>query len=152
MNTTPNPQEEDVAANSIDENDHRPKPRTIYVNTRPYEVVSNNVTFEEFVALAYPDPRRGTDLAFTIAYSRGHRRSRRWVPSSGRLRRDQEREHRKRSRAEAAKHRNRVSAGVVKLQNTPDVGGGVPRAAVVIHQRRTCPSLSSLFSTNVIGE
>lgn len=71
MSSTPNPQEEDLAANSIDENGHRPNPRTIYVNTRPHEVESNKVTFEELVTLAYPDPSPGTDLTFTITYSRG---------------------------------------------------------------------------------
>lgn len=50
-----------------------PKTVTIFVNTRPHEVEKKDeISFEEVVALAYPDTPPGGDVAYSVLYERGH--------------------------------------------------------------------------------
>lgn len=45
---------------------------TIIVNTRPYEVTTKEISFEEVVALAYNNsPPTGENVIITVTYSRG---------------------------------------------------------------------------------
>lgn len=45
---------------------------TIYVNTVPHRVEKDEISFEEVVALAFPEPPAGGNLGFTVLYQRGH--------------------------------------------------------------------------------
>jgi hypothetical protein len=50
-----------------------PKTVTIFINTRPYEVEKKDlVSFEEVVALAYPDTPPGGNVGYSVLYESGH--------------------------------------------------------------------------------
>ena len=49
-----------------------PKTVTIIVNTRDQIVEKGKITFDSVVALAFPDPPTGENVAFTVLYRRGH--------------------------------------------------------------------------------
>lgn len=49
-----------------------PKPVTIIINTRRYEVRKTILSFEELAQLAYPDSPGGENVSFTITYRKGH--------------------------------------------------------------------------------
>lgn len=54
-------------------NEKDPKTVTIYVNTRPHEwEKKDDLSFEEVVALAFPDIPIGGNFAFAVMYERGH--------------------------------------------------------------------------------
>lgn len=48
--------------------------KTIYVNTREYEVSGNKITYEELIPLAYPGEPVTPEMTFTITYTRGPER------------------------------------------------------------------------------
>ena len=48
------------------------KPVTIYINTRPFSFDANEITFEQVVALAFPDAPQGENVSFSVLYHRGH--------------------------------------------------------------------------------
>jgi len=51
----------------------RPKPVTIIVNTVKHTIEKNEeISFEELVALAYPDGPTGPQVGYTVMYQRGH--------------------------------------------------------------------------------
>lgn len=50
--------------------EHGPKPVTIIVNTRSYPWESKEISYEQVVAIAYPDSAGSPDT-FTVQYSRG---------------------------------------------------------------------------------
>ena len=54
--------------------EHRPeKEITIYVNSRALQVPAKEVlTFDEVVALAFPNPDKGPNIVYTVTYRRGH--------------------------------------------------------------------------------
>jgi transcription antitermination factor NusG len=45
---------------------------TIVVNGRPREWYENEISFEQVVALAYPDPPQGRNIEYTVSYRRAH--------------------------------------------------------------------------------
>jgi hypothetical protein len=45
---------------------------TIVVNGRPREWYENEISFEQVVALAYPDPPQGGNIEYTVSYRRAH--------------------------------------------------------------------------------
>ena len=45
---------------------------TITVNTKPFEVAKEEISFEEVVALAFGAVPVGENVAFTVTYRRGH--------------------------------------------------------------------------------
>ncbi len=50
-----------------------PKTVTIFVNTRPHEVEKKDlISFEEVVAIAYPDTPPGGNIGYSVLYERGH--------------------------------------------------------------------------------
>ncbi len=51
---------------------NRRKLVTIYVNTRPHEVVKDEISFDEVVKLAYPSTPPGGNIAYSVMYERGH--------------------------------------------------------------------------------
>lgn len=56
-----------------DEQDHKkPKPVTIIINTRSYEVPKDDLSFEELAQLAYPNSPGGENVSFSIDYHKGH--------------------------------------------------------------------------------
>ena len=44
---------------------------TIIVNGRPREVDKTELSFEDIVRLAFPNPRSGPDFEYTVTYSKG---------------------------------------------------------------------------------
>lgn len=45
---------------------------TIYVNSRPVQVhAKDELTFDEVVALAFPNPEKGPNIVYTVTYRRG---------------------------------------------------------------------------------
>lgn len=44
---------------------------TITVNTKPFEVTKEEISFEEVVALAFGSVPAGENVAFTVTYRRG---------------------------------------------------------------------------------
>ena len=53
--------------------EERPKTVTIVVNGRPREVPKNDdLTFEEVISLAFPNPPTGDGIQYTVQYTRGH--------------------------------------------------------------------------------
>ncbi len=50
---------------------HGPKPVTIIVNGEPHEVPKDEVTFDEVVALAYPDGPQGPNIIYSVTYRKG---------------------------------------------------------------------------------
>jgi len=62
--------------NNVGNNDHGPghdpQTVTIVVNGRPKTVPKNDdLTFEEVVALAFPNPPTGDGIQYTVQYTRG---------------------------------------------------------------------------------
>lgn len=56
-----------------DDRDNDPATVTIIVNTRKHSVERNKeISFEEVVALAYPNPPTGENVGFTVMYQRAH--------------------------------------------------------------------------------
>jgi len=49
-----------------------PKTVTIYVNTRPYTVDKDEISFEEVTKLAYPTTTPGANIGYTVTYQRAH--------------------------------------------------------------------------------
>jgi hypothetical protein len=50
-----------------------PKTVTIFVNTRPHEVEKNDtISFEELVAIAFPEAPDGDNIGYSVMYQRGH--------------------------------------------------------------------------------
>lgn len=47
------------------------KAQTIYVNGRPKEVTSKELTYLEVIRLAYENPPEGDNVLFTITYRKG---------------------------------------------------------------------------------
>jgi hypothetical protein len=48
------------------------KEYTIYVNSRAVQVPArDSLTFDEVVALAFPDPAKGPNIVYTVTYRRG---------------------------------------------------------------------------------
>lgn len=47
------------------------KTTTIIVNAQNKEVTSKEITFEQLVALAYPEPPTGENVSITVTYRRG---------------------------------------------------------------------------------
>lgn len=45
---------------------------TITVNTKPFEVAKEEISFEEVVALAFGSVPSSENVAFTVTYRRGH--------------------------------------------------------------------------------
>jgi Multiubiquitin len=45
---------------------------SIVINTKPFEVAKEEITFEEIVALAFGPTPPGDNVAFTVTYRRGH--------------------------------------------------------------------------------
>jgi len=45
---------------------------SITVNTKPFEVAKEEISFEEIVALAFGPAPAGDNVAFTVTYRRGH--------------------------------------------------------------------------------
>ncbi|WP_165490195.1 multiubiquitin domain-containing protein [Propioniciclava sinopodophylli] len=45
---------------------------TVIVNTRPRTWTNNKISYEQVVALAYPDDTPNPDITYTVRYSRGH--------------------------------------------------------------------------------
>jgi hypothetical protein len=45
---------------------------TIVVNGRPREWSENEISFEQVVALAYPNPPQGSNIEYTVSYRRAH--------------------------------------------------------------------------------
>jgi hypothetical protein len=52
-------------------NDHKNKTVTIIVNGRPRDVEKDQLTFDDVVRLAYPDPPTGDNIVITVTYSKG---------------------------------------------------------------------------------
>jgi hypothetical protein len=48
------------------------KPITIIVNGRPKTVTSRELTFEQIVNLAFPNPPSGPNVVFTVTYHNAH--------------------------------------------------------------------------------
>lgn len=48
------------------------KTATIVVNGRSREWTAKEISFEELVALAYPNPPQGGNIAYTVSYRRAH--------------------------------------------------------------------------------
>jgi hypothetical protein len=48
------------------------KADTIVVNGRPREWDEEEISFEQVVALAYPNPVQGGNIEYTISYRRAH--------------------------------------------------------------------------------
>jgi hypothetical protein len=51
---------------------HDKKEATIIINGTQLEVQKEEITFEELVVLAFPNPPTGENILFTIQYRRGH--------------------------------------------------------------------------------
>lgn len=47
-------------------------PVTFIVNAREHTASAKTLTFEEVVALAFPDTPSGPNVVFTVSYRRGH--------------------------------------------------------------------------------
>lgn len=45
---------------------------TIIVNGRPRQVDKTELSFEDIVRLAFPNPHFGPDYEYTVTYSKGH--------------------------------------------------------------------------------
>lgn len=45
---------------------------TIIVNGRPRVVEKAELSFDDIVRLAFPDPKPGPDFEYTVTYSKGH--------------------------------------------------------------------------------
>jgi hypothetical protein len=45
---------------------------TVIVNGRPREVMKDELTFREIVALAFDNPPFGENIVYTVTYKRGH--------------------------------------------------------------------------------
>ncbi len=45
---------------------------TIIVNGRPRQVEKGELSFEDIVRLAFPNPHFGPDYEYTVTYSKGH--------------------------------------------------------------------------------
>src|SRR5690348_15370316 len=45
---------------------------TIIINAREHTTTSKELTFDQIVALAFPNPPSGENVLFTITYRRGH--------------------------------------------------------------------------------
>jgi hypothetical protein len=45
---------------------------SITINTKPFEVAKEEITFEEIVTLAFGPTPPGDSVAFTVTYRRGH--------------------------------------------------------------------------------
>lgn len=61
-------------ATNIPEEGARPRGRkleTIYINTRPHEVESGLITFEQVVELAYPTAPYGDNTGYSVMYEYG---------------------------------------------------------------------------------
>lgn len=52
--------------------DRNPKPTTIYINTRPHQWNTKQISFEQLVELAYPGQPPSEQITYTVQYSRGH--------------------------------------------------------------------------------
>jgi hypothetical protein len=50
---------------------HGPKPVTIIVNGEPHQVPKDVITFNEVVALAYPDQPQGPNIIYSVTYRKG---------------------------------------------------------------------------------
>jgi len=50
------------------ENEHE---TTIIVNGRQKQVTTRDLTFDQVVALAFPNPQTGPDILYTVTYKRG---------------------------------------------------------------------------------
>ncbi len=48
-----------------------PRTYTIYVNAQPKVVATKTVTYEQIVALAFPNPPTGPNVRFTVGYEDG---------------------------------------------------------------------------------
>lgn len=55
-----------------EKHDKGPKLLTIIINTRPYEVHKDNLSFEELAQLAFPNSPGGENVSFTVTYRNGH--------------------------------------------------------------------------------
>jgi ABC-type sulfate transport system substrate-binding protein len=56
-----------------EQSDKHQKTVTIIVNGRPREVLKNeDLTFDEVVSLAFPNPPMGDGIQYTVQYTRGH--------------------------------------------------------------------------------
>ncbi|MDD5537429.1 MAG: multiubiquitin domain-containing protein [Candidatus Omnitrophica bacterium] len=45
---------------------------TIIVNARPETVVKDDISYDEVIALAFPNPPTGDNVSFVVMYRRGH--------------------------------------------------------------------------------
>ena len=45
---------------------------TIIINARPEMVVKDDISYDEVVALAFPNPPTGDNVLFVVMYRRGH--------------------------------------------------------------------------------
>lgn len=50
---------------------HSPKPVTIIVNGERHEVAKDEISFNEVVALAYPDQPPGPNIIYSVTYRKG---------------------------------------------------------------------------------
>jgi Multiubiquitin len=48
------------------------EPITIYVNTRAHRFERDRISFEEVVALAFPEVPSGENVSYSVLYHRGH--------------------------------------------------------------------------------
>lgn len=48
------------------------KADTIVVNGRPHEWDEKEISFEQMVGFAYPNPPQGGNIEYTVSYRRGH--------------------------------------------------------------------------------
>ncbi|MEV7398624.1 multiubiquitin domain-containing protein [Aeromicrobium sp. NPDC092404] len=53
-------------------NQQEKKVETIVVNGRPQNWAEKEITFDQLVALAYPNPPQGGNIEYTISYRRAH--------------------------------------------------------------------------------
>lgn len=54
----------------IDRDSTKSKAIEIFVNARPFDVPDRDVTFEEVVALAFPNQAPGVDTEYVVTYTR----------------------------------------------------------------------------------
>jgi hypothetical protein len=63
---------------------HGPKPVAIVVNGEQHLVPKEEISFEELVALAFPDAAPSPDVIYSISYRRGHNDNQKGILAEGR--------------------------------------------------------------------
>ena len=65
------PPQEDIVTIHADKTDKPKKLVSVTINSRPFELEKDDITFEELVALAFPNGS-GENPLYRISYRRGH--------------------------------------------------------------------------------